>query len=160
MAMSPDDYRIDVVQREAVQVVGLRVRTNVADSSLTCPRLWSETFGPRMEEVSTFAGDSYGVSVMADETSFDYWAALLYFPDQPIPRGMETLTIPGGLYAGCHLDGLPGLAMAYQYIYHIWGPGSDYEFILEAPCYELYPADHMQTGCLSLYMPVRERGAP
>lgn len=155
--MASDDYQIDLVTREALTIVGLSVKTNMADSALDCPRLWSEAFGPRMEEVPTFAGLSYGVSVMGPDDSFEYWAGLLHLPGQEVPEGMGTLDLPGGLYACCHLEGLPGLAMAYKYFYHVWVPDSDYEFVLDSPCYELYPANHMQTGKLSLYMPVRPK---
>lgn len=155
--MSSERYQIDVITREAFTIVGVSVQTNMNDSAQDCPRLWSETFGPRMEEIPSFAGPAFGVSVIHDEDRFDYWAGLLHLPGRPVPEGMATLDLAGGLYACCHLDGLPGLAMAYRYFCHVWEPGSDYEFVLDAPCYELYPANHMQTGRLSLYMPVRLR---
>ena len=155
--MANTEYQVEVVTREAVTIVGVYIDTNMNDSALACPRLWSEVFGPRMEEIPTFAGDSYGVSVMGSGDAFTYWAGLVHVPGQPIPKGMSTLDLPGGLYACCHLTGLPGLALVYKYFYHVWGPGSDYEFILDSPCYELYPANHMQTGRLSLYMPVRPK---
>lgn len=155
--MQEDRFEIDVASREAFSIVGISIHTNMNEAFHDCPRLWSEVFGPRMEELPTFAGPSFGVSVIGRGEGFDYWAGVIHLAGQLVPEGMATLDLAGGLYACCNINGLPGLAAAYQYIYHVWGPGSNYEFNLEAPCYELYPANHMQTGNLSLYMPVRPK---
>lgn len=157
--MSEDKYQVHVVEQPAYQVVGLKVRTSMATAMVDCPQLWEKDFGPRMPEVATFPGLSFGVSLLVDAQngSFDYWAALPYRPDDPIPAGMALLDLPAGLYAVCHLKSLEDLAGAYQHIYMVWGPDAGYDFRDDAPSYETYPADHLETGRLSVYMPLKAK---
>lgn len=110
-----------------------------------------------MPEIATFPSLSFGASVLVDHQtgSFDYWAALPYRVGDPIPVGMALLDLPAGLYAECQLKSLDDLAGAYQHIYMVWGPGAGYNFREDAPSYETYPADHLATGRLSVYMPIK-----
>lgn len=152
------DYRVHVVHREEVKVVGLKVRTNMAKAAEDAPRLWEHEFGPRMPEVATFPNYSYGVSVMVDKENFDYWAALPLRPGDPIPSGMGTIDLPAGQYAEIRMDSLAELAGAYMHIFQNWLPNSNFELV-NAPCYELYPANYPETGSLALYMPVTVKSA-
>lgn len=156
--MSTEKYQITVVEQPQYQVVGLKVRTSMATGMTDCPQLWERDFGPRMPEIATFPGLSFGASRLVDHEAgtFDYWAAMIYRPGDPIPEGMALLELPAGLYAECHLKSLEDLAGAYQYIFMVWGPDSGYGLREDAPSYETYPADHMETGRLSLYMPLQK----
>ena len=153
------DYQIKVVERPAEKVVGLKVRTDMAKSAEDCPRLWYQDFGPRMPEVASFPSYSYGASLWIEGETFDYWAALPYRPGDPIPSGMALLDLTDGLYAECPVDKLEDLAGAYQHIFAVWGPSSGYDFAIGVPSYELYPADHMENGRLTLYMPLKKNSA-
>lgn len=151
-------FTIEVVTREAVRVVGMKVRTDMASAPDDCPRLWREIFGPRMPEVATFPGPSYGASLMVDEEHFDYWAALPYREGDPVPPGMALLDLAGGLYAECRLESLADLAAGYQFLFE--SRSDRYEARFDVPGYEFYPADHMSTGRLSLCVPLRLKENP
>lgn len=155
--MSGEKYQVQVVEQPAYQVVGLKVRTSMDRAMADCSQLWERDFGPRMPEVATFPGLSFGASLLVDPKTgaFDYWAALPYRPGDPIPEGMALLDLPAGLYAACHLKSLEKLTGVYEYIYMVWGPGAGYDFLEDVPSYETYPADHLETGCLSVYMPLK-----
>lgn len=149
------DSPIELVKVEPMEIVGVSLRTSITEGAQACPRFWSEVFGPRMQELPTYAGHAYGVAIMLDDDTCDYWAGLAYYKGQMVPEGMSTLKLGGGLYAACRLPGLPGLALSHKYLYHAWGLGQDYELVLDQPCYEQYPSDHMQTGMLDFFMPIR-----
>lgn len=157
--MSEDKYQVQVVERPACQVLGLKVRTSMVTAMTDCRQLWERDFGPRMPEIASFPGQSFGASLLADlqTGSFDYWAAMPYRPGDPIPADMALLDLPAGLYAECGLKSLDDLGGAYDHIYMAWGPAAGYDFREDAPSYELYPADHLETGRLSLYMPLRTK---
>lgn len=155
--MSEDKYQVKVVEQPAYQVVGLNIRTSMSNAMADCMQLWDRDFGPRMPEIASFPGQSFGASLLVDLQTgiFDYWAAMPYRPGDPIPADMALLDLPAGPYAECHLKSLEDLGGAYDHIYMAWGPGSGYDFREDAPSYELYPADHLETGRLSVYMPLR-----
>ncbi len=153
--MSVPKFTVEVVTREAVKIVGLKVRTSMQTSEVDCPALWQESFGPRMSEVATYPGLSYGASVMVDQDKFDYLAALPYREGDPIPEGMGLLDLAAGPYAECEVESLADLAGAYQYIFFGWGAGEMDKFRADAVSYELYPADHCASGRLTLYMPLK-----
>ena len=150
------DYTVKVVHREAVKAVGLKTRTSMAKAADDCPRLWQDDFGPRMPEVASFPDCSYGISVMVEDDIFDYWAAMPLRPGDPIPPNMTAIDLPDGQYAEVYLKSLNDLICAYQHLFSAWLPDSGYD-LGNAPSYELYPADHLETGCLALYMPVQAK---
>ena len=156
--MSAPEFKINVVEREAYHTVGLKVRTTMAQAHPDAVKLWEKDFGPRMPEIQGFPTFSFGSSVMVDEEHFDYWATMPLPAGAPVPQGMSTLDLPAGLYAECQVPSLNELAAAYMFIYQGWLPASEYEYpAFNAASYELYPADHLQTGRLTLYMPVRRK---
>ena len=156
--MTAPNFEIKVVEREAYHTVGMKVRTTMVQAAIDAPKLWENDFGPRMPEIQGFPTFSFGASVMADEEHFDYWATMPLPAGAPVPAGMEILDLPAGLYAECQVPSLNELAAAYMFIYQDWLPGSGYDYTaFNAASYELYPADFMQTGHLSLYMPIRRK---
>lgn len=154
--MAQNTFTSNVVRQEAFQVVGLKVRTTMADSGIDCPRIWQD-FGPRMAEIAT-GSDSFGVSVMIDCNTFDYWATLPYQPGSAVPSGMAVLDIPDGFYARCDLNSLDELTAAYMYLFEVWSNNSEYELRTGAPSFELYPSDfYPYMKHLSVYMPLRKQ---
>ena len=153
--MSDNKFKVEIGSQPARRVIGLKVRTNMANAFSDCSGLWQNSFGPRMTEVASFPSESYGISVMAGPDEFDYWAALSYRDGDPVPKNMLTMDLPGGDFAVLALDSLEDLAAGYQYLFSSWMPESNYDYRMEAFSYELYPANHMETGKLTLYMPVR-----
>ena len=145
----------EVVQMAAQQVVGVKIKTTMETAVVDCSRLWQDEFGPRMAEISTGEA-SFGASIMIDAQSFEYWAALPYTKGS-VPEGMNVLDIPEGFYAKVSLKSLDELMGAYQHMFQTWSENPEYTIRFDAPSYELYPPDHLETGHLSLYMPLRRQ---
>jgi AraC family transcriptional regulator len=61
-------------------------------------------------------------------TPFEKWAAVQKEEQDPLPKGMETLLIPAGLYAVFLYKGKASEAFrSYQYIHTEWLPASAYQ---------------------------------
>lgn len=154
-------FAVTVVERPAVKTAGLKVRTSMAKASQDCPRIWEQEFGPRMESFPADpqqAGQSYGVSIMLDSETFDYWAVMPIAPGADVPEGMDILEIPGGLYVECHLDSLAQLGDAYTYIYTAWGStNGKYALNMQGASLELYTCEYLNSGKLTIYCPVVEK---
>jgi AraC family transcriptional regulator len=82
---------------------------NRVDTNLISMRVYSGPFHP---------GDL--------EQEFDKWAAAEVDTLNMVPPGMETTTIPAGLYAVFHYKGLNTDSSIYRYIYSTWLPSSGY----------------------------------
>ena len=60
-------------------------------------------------------------------TEFEKWAAVEVSAFEEIPENMETLTLPGGLYALFLYKGAANdFASTFRYIFGIWLPASEY----------------------------------
>lgn len=153
-------FEINVSPVPAVRVIGIKVRTDMGKAMVDCPKLWDETFVPRMQEVEALNCTAYGVSEVVDCQAgiFDYWAALPAAPNAPIPAGMGALDLPTGLYAQCRVESLADIGAAYDFICSTW-PSSQTEFVLDytARGYEFYPADFMETGVFYIYVMVNKK---
>lgn len=63
-----------------------------------------------------------------DTTQFEKWAVVEVKDYKVLPKGMESYTLLGGLYAVFIHKGLPSaFPKTAQYIYGVWLPHSDYE---------------------------------
>jgi predicted transcriptional regulator YdeE len=151
------EFKVTVLEREAFKVVGLKVRTDMESAANDAPKLWESGFGPRMPEVASFPATSYGVSTMTDETHFDYMAALPWREGDPVPQGLEVFEVSGGLFAECPMNSIEELMLAYQYVICDWLPKQTAYEVAEISSYEAYPADHMESGKLTLYFPVKKK---
>jgi predicted transcriptional regulator YdeE len=154
-------HQVAVVNRPAIRTAGFKVRTDMAKASRDCPGLWEERFGPVME---TFPADparpdeSYGVSVMVDDSAFDYWAVMPIADGADIPEGMDVLTLPEGIYAECALASLSELGDALNYIYGPWIAGQEKLTLnMQGACYERYTSDFSNSGRLVIYCPLLEK---
>lgn len=155
--MQEPPFTVTVVERPAVSIAGLAVRTDMGKAEKDCPALWYEQFGPRMGELCPSGGcESYGVSRLVDMAAgtFDYCAALPLKEGTTPPEDMEIWELPAGLYAACPVPSLAELAAAYGFVYSQWLPAQKAYALAQTPCYELYPTDFMTTGRLALYVPL------
>lgn len=125
--------RIDTLQE--LKLIGQRTRMSYAANKTR--ELW-QSFMPRRHEVKNARGSElYSVEVYPNAiffeqfdpaSEFEKWAAVAVTGFQHIPAGMESLLIPGGLYAVFIYKGKPSEAQAaYQYIYGSWLPKSAYK---------------------------------
>lgn len=99
--------------------------------------LW-QSFAPRKKEIKNIVNsDLYSVEIYPNTSfiqnfnptqEFEKWAAIAVSKVEQIPEGMETLTVPEGLYAVFPYKGKPSeIKDTFQYIYGQWFPNSDYE---------------------------------
>lgn len=153
-------FEVTVSPVPAARVIGIKIRTDMGKAMLDGPKLWHETFVPRMQEMENLNGTAYGVSEVVDCQAgiFDYWAAMPARPDAPVPAGMEALDLPAGLYAQCRVESMADIGAAYDFICSAW-PASQTEFMLDytARGYEFYPADFMETGVFYIYVLVNKK---
>jgi Uncharacterized protein conserved in bacteria len=153
-----EKYTVTVVERSEENIVGMKIATDMSHAAEDCPKLWHDVFGPRMCEVQCDGeARSYGASFTTDIQTgrFDYWAAMPLRKDAPVPEGMEKAILPAGLYAECPVDSIGALVESYGYIFTEWLPqNNEYQADVNKPSYELYPADHLETGRAILYFPI------
>lgn len=154
-------FTVTVVERPAVKTAGLKVRTDMQKASQDCPGIWQNDFGPRMMAFPADParpGESYGVSIMIDSESFDYWAVMPLAPSAQVPDGMDILDIPGGLYAECPVASLAQLGDAYNHVYMIWvSSQSKYALNMQGASLELYTPEFMKNGSFSIFCPLVEK---
>ncbi|RAV98946.1 GyrI-like domain-containing protein [Pseudochryseolinea flava] len=114
--------------------VGKSLRTTLVENKTGV--LWG-SFMPRRKEIENVVGaELYSIEIYDDaqmhrftpETPFTKWAAVSVSTHENVPVGLETLTIPEGLYAvfiytGRHTE----FASAFQYIFQNWLPTSPFQ---------------------------------
>lgn len=70
-------------------------------------------------------GYSFGSPDM--EAELETWAAVAVLSQEPLPEGMELLSLPGGLYAGFTYQGpASGFYQTAAYFFGEWLPASGY----------------------------------
>lgn len=182
MSIENQSFPTSVINRPAVRVIGLAVRTNMRDAPRDCKNLWHEQFAPRWHEVSSLrTGESYGVCWLVPDQDrsapphecrgegpgeeqsegqcrFDYWTALPVDENAPVPDGMRECYLPEGVYAECRVASLADLPAAYAYWYEKWLPAhTEYRCNMQAPCFELYPPEYQTSGRFSICFPLVAR---
>lgn len=88
------EYKI--VKKAAFTVMGKSRRFNTDTSYAEIPKFWEEHF--RSEDSKVICG-MYGVCLDGDGKDFDYLIADNYIPQNEIPEGCVTVTIPEGEWA-------------------------------------------------------------
>ena len=112
------------------------IRTKMTFSNNTTGELWRK-FMPRRKEI-TNAVNTDLISMQVYDKSFDFeefdlsrpfekWAAVEVPNFGTIPNGMETFTLPEGLYTVfIHKGGASKGSETFQYIFGTWLPNSEY----------------------------------
>ena len=159
MAFSPQD--VSIVTRAPFRAIGMKVATSMETAQEDCSNLWYKHFGPRMPEVCSAyqQSDSFGISFLTDKEkgTFDYWAAVAAPEAAPALEGLASTAVPGGIFLELLVPSLEELSGAYTFLFSQWLPAhTEYIPACNAPCYELYKADFMQTGHITLYFPVEK----
>ncbi|MEO8064561.1 MAG: GyrI-like domain-containing protein [Pseudomonadota bacterium] len=151
---------LKIVERPAQIMVGLQIRTTPMSPEI--PALWPK-FVPRIDEIanSNEARVSYGV--MRHEAGpprvLHYAAAVSVSAAGPIPAGMESLTLPAGMYALFSYP-LSGLSKGFQEIFERLLPSSGYAQLPGQPFFERYGAAFdagNPASQVEIYVPVRRR---
>jgi AraC family transcriptional regulator len=115
------------------KLIGKRIPMSFSNNKTF--ELW-RGFMPRKKEIkNNISSDLYSIEVykplffehFSPEAEFEKWASVEVTDFNKIPEGMETITLPGGLYAVFLYKGPASEgAKTYQYIFGTWLPNSDY----------------------------------
>ncbi|MHA8099245.1 GyrI-like domain-containing protein [Aquirufa aurantiipilula] len=122
--------RIEILPEK--RLIGIHQEMSLAAN--TTSQLWA-TFMSRRHEISD-AYTSNLISLQIYPTNyfiefspmnhFVKWACIEVSPSAPIPQGMESLLLTGGLYAVFKYQGLAD-PQIFQYIFTTWLPASEYK---------------------------------
>ncbi|NJB86723.1 AraC family transcriptional regulator [Lewinella marina] len=134
-----------------INLVGLSQRTTLA--AMDTPRLW-QAFGPRIKEVAARA-DTFRYAIreypagpssfrLEPDTEYREWAAVaLANADDSLPEGLESVKIPGGIYAYCIHRGLASeFGRTLDYLFRSWLPASGYAVDNTRPHFERMGPDY------------------
>ena len=123
--------RIETLKEK--KMVGKKIEMSFANNETI--ELW-RNFVPRLDEIHNRIGpELYSLEVYDDRffssfdlaNKFEKWAAVEVKDFQSVPDGMQTLVVPGGLYAVFIYKGLQSEgAKAYNFIFQDWLPASNY----------------------------------
>lgn len=118
----------------AKNFVGMNTKTSWAKSQAR--PLWPQFMPRRKEIVSSLGPDFFSIQVypknfepksFGPQSVFTTWAAVEVSDLEVIPSGMESLTIPGGLYAVfLHIGAVSNFHLTAQFIFEDWIPKSPY----------------------------------
>ena len=145
-------FAVSVVDFPAKQLVGIKVRTSLAQAQRDCPALWQ---GFCRHVPADYGKAAYGISVMLNAQDLDYWAAFESTSGQT-PAELAPVEIPAGAYARCLVPNLESIGAGYMFLYQTWLAGqSEWKLNERAACFELYPADWTPAAPFELYMPVQ-----
>ncbi|HMK05999.1 MAG TPA: GyrI-like domain-containing protein [Flavobacterium sp.] len=115
------------------KLIGKRLRMSLANNMTF--KVW-QSFMPRRKEIANAVttdltsmqvyDTSYSFSNFDPNAEFEKWAAVEVSDFDSVPDGMETFTLPGGLYAVFHYKGRNTDTEIFRYIFGTWLPASDY----------------------------------
>ena len=153
--------KLEIVERPAVTVVGLRIRT--VPMSPDIPALWPR-FVRRIPEIGHVAeaGVTYGVMVAGEDgmRHLDYLAGVSVTSADEVPAGMTRLVLPAGSHARFSYP-LSGLAAGFGEIFERLLPASAW-VQRPGPSFERYGADFCPDrpdSPVEIWLPVAPRSA-
>jgi len=114
------------------KLVGKRLTMSLSENKTG--ELW-KSFMPGSKEIANRVSEDL-ISMQIYNTNyfigfdpaneFEKWAAIEVKDFNNVPKGMETFTLPGGLYAVFDYKGSSTDSNIFQYIFGSWLPNSDY----------------------------------
>ena len=125
--------RIEILNEK--KLIGMRIVMSFSSNKTS--QLW-RSFMPRRKEIKNNIGDAlYSVDVCPPNfftnfnptVEYEKWATVEVTDLNTIPVEMESLTIPGGLYAVfTYIGPASEGAKIYRYILETWLPASDFQY--------------------------------
>jgi AraC family transcriptional regulator len=115
------------------KLVGKRLTMSLITN--TTHQLWKNFMPLRNTILNVIGTDRYSLQIYPDNyfdgfnpaTEFEKWAAVEVSSFDAVPEGMETVIIPGGLYAVFYYKGNPASgAEFFKEIFSVWLPQSGY----------------------------------
>lgn len=121
----------EIVTLAEKKLIGRRLRMSLAANRTG--ELWGSFIPRRKEITNSLTTELISLQVypwpvdFSDLTrEFEKWAVVEVSDFDPVPDGMETFTLPGGLYAVFHYKGSSSDTRIFAYIFGIWLPASPY----------------------------------
>jgi AraC family transcriptional regulator len=113
------------------KLIGKRMTMSLSNNKTG--ELW-RSFMPRRKEIqNNLTSEVISMQVYNQPVDFnnlnqefEKWAVIEVSDFETIPAGMETFTLPGGLYAVFHYKGSSTDTRIFEYIFGTWLPNSDY----------------------------------
>ena len=153
--------RIEAVAEK--KLIGKRLTMSLSKNRTA--ELW-QSFMPRRKEIQNIVGtELYSMQVYEPlyfdafnpGNEFEKWAAVEVMDFAAVPSGMQTYTLPQGLYAIFHYTGSSTDTTIFQYIFTRWLPNSDY-FLDDRPHFEVLGDKYKSADPNSeedIYIPVK-----
>jgi len=126
------ESRIELIKPK--KLIGMHMEMSLANNRTA--ELWQK-FMPRRKEIknrinsdyiSMQVYEEYRENLFAPNTLFKKWAVVEVSTFDELPEGMETYSLPGGMYAVfIHNGPAATFPKTMQYIFGIWFPESEYE---------------------------------
>lgn len=148
------------------KLIGMRMKMSMAQNKTG--ELW-RSFGQRRKEISNSIGpELYSMQIYPPghfanfnpTAEFEKWATIEVTDFNTVPQGMETFTLPGGLYAVFHYVGTPAAAAPFfQHIFGTWLPASEYE-LDDRPHFEILGEKYKNGDPASeedVYIPIKPK---
>jgi AraC family transcriptional regulator len=114
------------------KLIGKRLTMSLANNKTG--ELWKSFIPRRGEITNNVTNDLISMQVykpthfsdFRPTNEFEKWALVEVTDFSNVPHGMETFTLPGGLYAVFDYKGASTDNRIFQYIFGTWLPGSEY----------------------------------
>jgi AraC family transcriptional regulator len=167
MAMKPGkeiDMQPGIETLKEKKLVGQFIKMSFSNNKTF--ELWRSFMPHRKEIQNNLGSDLYSIEVYEPgffgnfnpAREFDKWAAIEVPDFSIVPNNMETITIPGGLYAVfLYIGPASAAAKLYQNIFGDWLPNSD--FLLDnRPHFALMGAKYKSEGPSSeeeIWIPIK-----
>ncbi|MBD2770483.1 GyrI-like domain-containing protein [Hymenobacter sp. BT664] len=147
------------------KLLGLHLTMSLADNKTR--ELW-KAFMPRISEIANrlttdlISMQVYKPTHFADfdpTNEFEKWATVEVASFDDVPAGMETFTLPGGLYAVFDYRGSSNDPRIFQYIFGTWLPNSEY-VLDKRPHFELLGNKYKNNDPNSeeeIWIPIRQK---
>ncbi len=155
----------EIVTLAEKKLIGKRLRMSLAANRIG--ELWGSFMPHRKEITNTLTSDLISLQVYAwpvdfgDLTrEFEKWAAVEVADFESVPQGMETFTLPGGLYAVFHYKGSSADTRIFAYIFGTWLPASAYR-LENRPHFEVLGSKYRNNDPESeedIWIPIAPRG--
>lgn len=122
--------RLEVVKEK--KLVGKRMKMSLAEDKTF--ELWRSFMPERMKIQNRVSNEFISMAIYNEPLQlrppvqqFEKWAAIEVSDFNKVPEGMETFTLPSGLYAIFDYKGLNTDDRIFIYIFTQWLPASNYE---------------------------------
>jgi AraC family transcriptional regulator len=158
------EHSIDTIP--AKKLVGMRIKMSLAANKTF--ELWNGFMKRRSEIMDPTGKDLYSLQVYPPgyfdnfnpAMEFEKWALAEVTDFENVPEGMETFTLPSGLYAVfIHKGPASKGPQSFQYIFGTWIPNSEY-VVDDRPHFEILGEKYKHDSEDSeeeLWVPVRHR---